>query len=664
VLLFVALFPAPAPALDGFPGVEAWTSRFAETRKVVDRLVVCFDEPSFLGEIAAWNGETFWPVLLWDSDLSPKFARAFRPAEVRFAAPKEGGAALPEALAAVAGAWEISPAKGPADFLAALGERGRAPLGAVLLAEGSPELLGGAALAAGRFHLPLPFPAGGGHEKVVTDREVDGFRKDLAAAIEALGISFRERGDDLDFVTVANDLCFGYTRTDPDAHPGGYTTDDAIARRDDGERWGWVGRLAGGPERSVHMAMCALFLQPAKGLFFSRYDPNDRGGFGLFDPQPALPNIGKFFPVEAIRHPDATLARWREVQWPAGNRFGFVHVNSSGGATDWSTSKGGATYFDVPDSVPAVVHYTHSGSAAAPFRTDTIAGRWMANGAYVYFGSYSEPYLGSFVPPSLLAERAAAGVPLGAAMRLLGGPQYRGSRRMPVGGVEKDVSFDMAAPWKLAYFGDPAYRLTGPAPARAAPEGAASEKKPKRLPKDRPLAGIAVPLLFPDVDPESELKTLARTLKLPKDPALVAGAQRDVVRLHVAALRSRMADGTLYGKKAVGALAFPAAALKTIEAGAASPEAARLLVEFAKEYAAGIALHPESDVAREKPLALPVLVLACSLPHPDGYRKHFFEWVTAAAKDLGIETKALREKVLAAKWLPEAARKAVTDSLK
>jgi hypothetical protein len=69
-------------------------------------------------------------------------------------------------------------------------------------------------------------------------------------------------------------------------------------------------------------------------------------------------------------------------------------------------------------------------------------------------------------------------------------------------------------------------------------------------------------------------------------------------------------------------------------------------------------------VAKDKALAAPVLALACSFPLPDGCRKLFFDWVSAVVKTLGIEAKDLRERVLAQKWLPAAAKKAVTDSLK
>ncbi len=675
-LLLLLLAALPARALDGFPEVEKWTARMAETRQVVDRLVVCFDEAAVLREIALWDEGKFWPVLLWDSDLVPKFARAFRPAQTLLAPPGEGKVSLDAALAAAADAWGLpAGATEPAGFLAALRDRGRAPLMAVLLAEGAPETLGGIALVAGRFALPLPFPAEGGHGKVVTSDVVADYRKSLMDALRGLSIAFDTPFDDLDFVTVANAMPFGYTQVDPAKHPGGYTVDDAIARRDDLVRWGWVGRLAGGPERALYAAMGSLFLRPEKGMFFSRYDPNDRGGFGQFDPLPAVDLVAKHFPAETIRHPDATLARWREVMWPAGNRFGFVHVNSSGGATSWSTSGGEATHFDVPDTVPTIVHYTHSGSAGAPFNVDTIAGRWMAGGAYVYFGSYAEPYLGSFVPPVEICRRAAEGVPFGAAMRLLYEPRMAIRQPLPGGPADKIVEFNMSGPWKLAYFGDPMCRLA-PAAPRVPPEppaagyAAALKDFGKLKPKDdagrahHAVARLSLPLLFADADLDAEVKGWSK-LKVGKDAAEAAAVQRELVRVWVAMLRRAKEDGRLYAKKAALAAGEPPVAIvKTIEAGAASPEAARLLSVFATEYAAALAAHADSEVGKDKAPALGVLAAALSLPHPDGYRNQFFAWLKTVLTALGAKPEDLREKALAHKWLPDAARKHLTDALK
>ena len=96
----------------------------------------------------------------------------------------------------------------------------------------------------------------------------------------------------------------------------------------------------------------------------------------------------------------------------------------------------------MPLGDPAAVLMIHSFSAADPANPNTIAGRWLANGAFAYFGSMNEPFLEAFRPPALTAELIAAGLPLASAARI--GPG----------------EFDrVAAPWRLLFLGDPLYRL-------------------------------------------------------------------------------------------------------------------------------------------------------------------------------------------------------------
>jgi hypothetical protein len=453
-------------------------------------------------------------------------------------------------------------------------------------------------------------------------------------------------------------------------HGGAYTIDDAIARNDDRTRWGWVGRLIGGPARSVYMAMGALFLQPERGLFFSRYDP-DNAAFGAHDPGAALATFQDRFPTEMIRHPEATLTRWRSVQWPAGNRFGFVFVNSSGGARSWSTSKGGATHFDVPDTVPCVVHYTHSGSAGRPFDVDSIAGRWLTNGAYVYFGSHAEPYLQAFVPPSVLAGRVACGVPLGVAMRHLFDTRLVGQRETKTAdGEKKLVSFNLSGPWKLAYFGDPGYRLEPVVAPRLDPEPPrrgqldsfarfAALKPPDKTQRPAHLVtGTALARIDPKGRQLYDDVAWRRTYRKAPE-SYREEIQREAVRAWVASLRAdRVA---LYDPDRLRKLApVPKAIRTTLADGATSPEAARLVTELAREVLAGLATYPDSEVAREPALARWVLEVACCFPHPEGYRKQLFEWVRATCAQLGVPPAELQAAVLERDWVPEEARRVVT----
>jgi hypothetical protein len=82
----------------------------------------------------------------------------------------------------------------------------------------------------------------------------------------------------------------------------------------------------------------------------------------------------------------------------------------------------------------------HSFSAADPTDPQTIAGRWLSQGAYTYFGAVNEPYLLAFRSPGLVAALLAAEVPVVAALRQ---------------GELEPFGF----PWRLVYLGDPLYRL-------------------------------------------------------------------------------------------------------------------------------------------------------------------------------------------------------------
>jgi hypothetical protein len=671
VALPLGRLPAQSSKLDA--RIEAWVNKLDSGRKVVDRVVLCFDEESFLEELGKWGPERFWPVLLWESELCDKFITRFAPKKIRLRRPRgrklTSEKRLSKSLATVQSSWSSDNKnnKGNKDKTGRKGRTGgkgrtgrkdkdavaaiapevyvkqiqalkRSPIGLVLIAKDSPELLGGIAIAAGRFQVPIVFETEKKHNAKVSFDEKESYRKRLRDAAEKLGIAYEERFDELDLITVANDMPFGYTQKDSEMHGGGYTIDDAIARNDEHQRWAWIGRLAGGAERSVYMAMCSLFLQPDRGLFFSRYNSKGTGGFAAFDPSDAPETLAGYFESDVIRHPDATLERWRAHQWPLGNRYGYVFVNSSGGATGWSTSKGGATQFDIPDSVPCVVHYTHSGSAGRPFDDDTIAGRWLANGAYCYFGSYAEPYLAAFVPPNSQATRIAKGLPLSIASRHFYDRRFW-TQRKP--GKDKEaVRFNVSAEWKLAFFGDPAYRLSRHAVAR---EQAAALQGPyypttsaflssrPRQPGARhkhALAAIGVCRL-PGlegrlVDARLWRKSSGRNIT----DVQAAGLRLEMLRNFVTRLR-RAGPTKYYQKSQVAKLAKLPKVLETLierKAGkdkAAKKEswrAARLVDEFAKEYVAGRA-------NASKPMSADwILDLAARLEHSKAEKRRFEAW--------------------------------------
>ncbi len=651
----------------------------ASERQVADRVVICFDEASFLREITAWDDERFWPVLLWDSGLVPKFIEAFRPGQVLLAeyAPKPG-VSKQACLDAVADAWGVERGGKAAStrlLLDALEARGSLPRGAVLLSESSPELLGGTALAAGRFHIPLFLETEEKQRARVALEKAELCRSAVAELLDGCGIAYREPSGDLDFLVVANDMPFGYVPSDPRTHPGGYTLDDLLARGGDSKRWAATGRLVGGPARSVYMAMCAFFLQPDRGLFFSRYTTQGQGAFAFYSPKEAPALLGRFFPADAVRHPDATLAKWREIQWPEGNRSGFLHVNSSGGAANWSTSKGNASFFDVPETVPAVVHYTHSGSAAQPFNSDSIAGRWLENGAFIYFGSYAEPYLTAFVPPDELARRVVAGMPLGAAMRHPYSGKGWAERQMKKDDPESRVRFNVSAPWKLAYFGDPSYRLTGINPKRLEPERrtrgyfatTSRFRRARRTAADQKaahrLAKIGIVLIEEAKGDLVNDSAWLKTARTDPGPELAGRMQREMTRVWVTSIRRAGAEA-LHAERSLGKLLrVPRGLQRITREGGSSVESGRIVAAFAKEFVAGLSLLPDIDKELKRRLAGQVLGAACCFEHSAASAKPLFAWINETCTALGVETSEVKETVLENDWISQAAREAVTRYL-
>ena len=135
----------------------------------------------------------------------------------------------------------------------------------------------------------------------------------------------------------------------------------------------------------------------------------------------------------------ADLAGWHRAVDPV-NRYSLVLFNSSGGPDRFAISGGAGRPADLPRGDPAAVAMIHSFSAADPTDYQTIAGRWLAQGAFVYFGAVNEPYLLAFRTPRLVAELMIAGIPFVAALR-------QGEREM------------FGFPWRTVYLGDPLYRF-------------------------------------------------------------------------------------------------------------------------------------------------------------------------------------------------------------
>ena len=198
--------------------------------------------------------------------------------------------------------------------------------------------------------------------------------------------------------------------------------------------------------RASRARIGALFLKPGSVLLWNTYtggspwsDYTMEGAAGLL--RGAVSGSG------AVVHRagrQADLTSWHRTLSPR-NRFGLLLINSSGEPDSFSITGGPGRPADLPRGLPRAVAMIHSFSAADPSDPQTIAGRWLDQGAFVFFGSVNEPFLPAFRRPRLVAELIAAEVPLVAALRQ---------------GEFEAFGF----PWRLVYLGDPLYRLdpTGP----------------------------------------------------------------------------------------------------------------------------------------------------------------------------------------------------------
>ncbi len=462
---------------------EEWRQSRGPERTVIDQVYLVPDLASFLDVIATWDQCTFFPILIDDPACTLRFLRAFRPARVvRLVAEVGTGRAAAErrvdrtdrqalwtaAQRAVARAWtgKSVPAGQMSSALRVPSKLGPTPPGLVLSNPESPMLAAAVALAAGRFQPlvqldsmtaygdPVESPVG---PRVKTFRDVlslaeaRGFARAIEAHAATLTGTYTRLGDRCDFLTLAGDWPYRYSNdAEGGVVRGEHALDDLIGRlletsdaglADSRSRWAFTGRLLGNPAASVYRAMCSLFLQPDSTVLWDTYTGG--GIWSGFRMTEAALTLGRLWPrsIPPVHRSGAlaSVAAWHQVFDPV-NRFGWIMVNSSGMPRQFSIPGGTGIPADLPGGRPAAVAIIHSFSAADPVNPSTIAGRWLENGAYVYYGAMNEPYLHAFRCPELVAALVAAELPLSAALR-------QGEHEM------------FGRPWRLVYLGDPLYRF-------------------------------------------------------------------------------------------------------------------------------------------------------------------------------------------------------------
>lgn len=432
-----------------------WEARQGPARAVVDQVCLVPDLAGFFDAISRWDRTRYYPILIEDAESTLRFLRAFRPSRViRPSRPSPSikpAAIWAAACAATRQSWREPGQPPPAEALpSSTDARGvRPPValdpttpGVVLSHPGAPMLAAAVALSAGRCQALVRFEvAGDDHEPL----DLAGFRQfdeDLARTVAAVVPDGRGLGDDCDFLTLAGRYPDRYS----DARGEVEAVDDAVARTPAGARWAYAGRILGDPATSVYRAMCALFLKPDSITWFNGYDEATSPWANYSTRGAALRFSGAFSTVSRqTGNRSAAVADWHEAFGPE-NHSGLVWVNSHGSPTVFHLQDNEtASTADVPRTVPCAVVMIHSFSAADPTDPATIAGRWLANGAFVYFGSLNEPFLQAFRTPQLAGDLLAQHLPMAAALRA--------TAAEPFGG-----------PWRLTYLGDPLYRIDRAAP--------------------------------------------------------------------------------------------------------------------------------------------------------------------------------------------------------
>lgn len=297
------------------------------------------------------------------------------------------------------------------------------PCGIVITDLDSAEYLGGVVLAAFHgqileFYEPSVVPILGNYTR--DTKEI--IRRDIISILNDWGFPFKGIGEGVDAITIAMDIPFKYD--------GGFSLDDAINREgdDSASTFAFTGRLMDlSKGLAVYQAMCSIFLQTSKALFFDRWPREWMRSLdvGVWDLRKKIPCVSIYDDMNKWRN---TVKKY--------NVYDLVFVNAAGNPDQWS----GGTLDDIPDSTPVAVNFSHSTSAADPTDYNTIAGRWLQNGAFVYFGSVSEPFAIAFNLSQDIIASWINGDPFAQALE-----------------QKEKLAPQVAKPWKLMYIGDPLF---------------------------------------------------------------------------------------------------------------------------------------------------------------------------------------------------------------
>jgi len=431
---------------------------------VVDHVVLVPDAATYLDEIGRWDLRGRWPVLIEDAKYAPMFVRAFKPARVVRRASVgslPAGRAEREALAqqAIMHAWTVpgkdTAPKTPAEAYAAVGFQ---PFGAVFASMDDPAWTAAVALTAGRGQAPFWVSGSLGQPSdTLGSEQYRTLAQQVEDAVRSTGLPSMQLGDAIDAVTICLSMPL---KADPprgsraQAVPQGLpskpgepvATVDGLCRNEDGSRWAVASNIFGDEVRSAYVAMSSLFLAPRSAWLVNTYaSDGDWAKYGLTNAASLLRTAQ--FDVFELSGAKASVVGWLNMLM-SGCKAEVLFMNSMGNMDFFKMWQEVECW---PEDVPVLhhplaLHLIHSWSMTSAQARETVGGRWLESGTYAYAGSVYEPYLVAFVPPEVVAARAADLTPFLVASRWLEGP--------------------IDATWRVTLFGDPLMVLPPPSQPR------------------------------------------------------------------------------------------------------------------------------------------------------------------------------------------------------
>lgn len=451
----------------------------------IPTVVIVTEATSYIQAISAWTPQVRWPVLIDDGSAQSRediarFVRAYAPTSVvRWSAPNPADqppasgqpnsgttkppatppppAALPQGAAsfsaghnakisaAIQRVWGVSNPGTDATALAAQWRNAKheSP-GIVVAAPNDPAWTAALPLAAA-WGQPLYFLARapeGNIDHSMTIAAADGMEREIEHFAAISGTPWEGLGKGIDSIT----LCVNGPERIATDNKEFLSLSDRLGRKGEGvklvERWAWTGHIFGSASRSAYMAMSSLFISPTRAWLFDGYP--DTQPWNAYD----VTKAAEIFKARNLQSDVMDTPKQGAIDWrtAAGKPLvaDIILVNSKGNNDFFDLEPGQCKPGDIPIlQRPAALHFVHSWSLLFPGKRESVGGRWLERGVFVYCGSVHEPYLQAFNPTPVVAGRLMSGAPFAASVRIEGGPV-----------------------WKIAVLGDPLY-LPGPPPKRA-----------------------------------------------------------------------------------------------------------------------------------------------------------------------------------------------------